>query len=550
VPPGRSAGSRSGDSRSRDLGDNRPTEQIRAGRPPRRPSDRDLRGDPRYRYDRHGRLTTRTAARRRAARTGRIALALVSVLVLGGTWYGWSTVTSLTSGLTTANVIDPSAQTDSGPQNILLVGLDTRTDAKGNPLPPNVLNQLHAGAADSGGDTTDTMIILHIPAGGGKAVAFSIPRDSYVDIAGGYGKHKINSAYTYGEVAAGKQLRAQGVTGAKLNTEEALAGGKNTIQTIEQFTGLQINHFASVNLLGFYDISEAIGGVQVCLRNAVHDSYSGAKFPAGVQVIKGAQALAFVRQRHGLPNGDLDRIKRQQVFMAAMAHTVLSAGTLTNPGKLDGLIGAIQRSITLDSNWNVLGFAQELQSMSAGNIQFLTVPIVNITLHTPEDGDAVEVDPDQVRGFVQSEIGGTDAPASTTTAPPATPDRAANAAVTTQVYNATGRQGLASDVLTALTGQGFTSGGTGDSSSRSSSVVDYAPGDLASAQKVVQALGGGLRTTSSDLVSSGTVRVYLGKDYSGPKGATSPDTASGSGASTTTKAPPPAITAGGTNCIN
>jgi LCP family protein required for cell wall assembly len=476
---------------------------------------------------------------------------VVSALIFAGTFYGWATVTDLTSGLTTADVIDPAAKGTSGPQNILLVGIDTRTDAKGNPLPRNVLTALHAGASDDGGDATDTMILLHIPAGGGRAVGFSIPRDSYVDLAGGFGEHKINSAYTYAEVAAAKQLRAQGVTGAQLAVQAAQAGAKNAIQTIEQFTGLQINHFASVNLVGFYDISEAIGGVQVCLKNSVHDKYSGANFRAGVQIIKGAQALAFVRQRHGLPNGDLDRIKRQQSFMAAMTHTILSAGVLGNPTRLRALIGAVQKSITLDKGWDVLGFAQQLQGLSAGAVQFLTIPIVNITYPTPSDGDAVEVDPGQVQSFVSTQVGNADSPPSSTgkAAPPApTTTTKNNAGITAQVYNATGIHGLASDVLKSLTSQGFTSGGTGNSSTRTSTVVDYAPGDLASAQQVATALGGGIRTVSSTLVSAGTVRVYLGTSYSGPTGATGAVGNSGTAATTAKK--PPAITAGATNCVD
>jgi LCP family protein required for cell wall assembly len=477
----------------------------------------------------------------------------VSALIFAGTFYGWATVTDLTSGLSTADVIDPAASGTSGPQNILLVGLDTRTDAKGNPLPRNVLNALHAGASDDGGDSTDTMILLHIPAGGGKAVGFSIPRDSYVDLAGGFGTHKINSAYTYAEVAAAKQLRAQGVTGAQLALQSAQAGAKNAIQTIEQFTGLQINHFASVNLVGFYDISEAIGGVQVCLKSSVHDKYSGANFKAGEQIVKGAQALAFVRQRHGLPNGDLDRIKRQQSFMAAMAHTILSAGVLGNPAKLRGLIGAVQKSITLDKGWDILNFAQQLQGLSAGAIQFLTIPIVNITYPTQSDGDAVEVDPEQVQSFISTQVGNADSPPSQPGKPaPPKPTTTAknNAGVTAQVYNATGIHGLASDVLKSLTSQGFTSGGTGNSSSRTSSVIDYAPGDQASAQQVASALGGGIKTVSSTLMSSGTVRVYLGTSYSGPKGGSSGGAVSNSGSAATTTTHPPAITGGATNCIN
>jgi LCP family protein required for cell wall assembly len=510
----------------------------------------------------HSRNRT-TAARgggsggRNVMRTVRTLLALVSVLVLGLTWYGWSTVTKLTSGLTTADVIDPAAKTISGPQNILLVGIDTRTDAQGNPLPQDVLNQLHAGGSSDGGDTTDTMIVIHIPSGGGRAIAFSIPRDSYVDIAGGYGKHKINSAYTYGSGTAGRQLRAQGVTGASLARQEAQAGARTAINTVEQFTGLQINHFASVNLVGFYDISQAIGGVQVCLKAPVHDSKSGANFPAGVQSLQGAQALAFVRQRYGLPNSDLDRIKRQQVFMASMAHQVLSAGVLTDKTKLDNLISAIQKSITLDQGWDVLSFAQQLQGMSAGQIEFQTIPIVNITYHTPSDGDAVQVDPTQVQQFVQGQVANADNPPQSTAAapttkaaPPAVPNTAANAGITAQVYNSTGISGLASKVLGVLTGQGFASGGIATGTTRTTSVIDYASGDQAAAQKVAQALGGNITLVTSKIVTTGTVRVYLGKDYSGPKGAGATSTGTTRSATTTTTAGPPPIVAGGSNCIN
>lgn len=494
----------------------------------------------------HGRRVSRSTV------TARAVLAVVSALVLASTWYGWSTVQKVTSGLNTADVIDPAAKANTGPENILLVGIDTRTDAHGNPLPADELRALHAGASDDGGDATDTMIVIHIPAGGGRAVGFSIPRDSYVRINGGYGMHKINSAYTYAEVAATRSLRAKGVTGAQLAVQAAQAGAKNAIQTVEQFTGLQINHFASVNLVGFYDISQAIGGVQVCLKKAVHDSYSGANFKAGVQTIQGAQALAFVRQRHGLPDGDLDRIKRQQVFMASMAHTILSAGVLTSPSKLNGLIGAIQKSITLDQGWDILSFAQQMQGMTAGEIQFVTIPIVNITYHTVSDGDAVEVDPAQVQQFVHNLVSTADNPpakpsAKTTTTAKAPPAQN-NSGVTTEVYNATGIKGLAADVLETLTSQGFTSGGTGNTTThRNSSVVDYAPGDLASAQKVVQALGGNIQTMATSTLPTGTVRVYLGRYYSGPKGAVSAST--GTRSTTKTKAPP-AITAGATNCVN
>jgi anionic cell wall polymer biosynthesis LytR-Cps2A-Psr (LCP) family protein len=120
--------------------------------------------------------------------------------------------------------------------------------------------------------------------------------------------------------------------------------------------------------------------------------------------VSGTQALAFVRQRHGLPGGDLDRITRQQVFLASAANRLLSAGTLANPFALDRLTGVLARSVTLDSGWDVLSFATQMQGLSAGSVTFRTIPTGTDELSTPEDGQAVEVDPDQVRSFVTDAI--------------------------------------------------------------------------------------------------------------------------------------------------
>jgi hypothetical protein len=201
-----------------------------------------------------------------------------------------------------------------------------------------------------------------------------------------------------------------------------------------------------------------------------------------------------------------------------------------------------------------------LQGMSAGQIEFQTIPIVNISYNTPVDGNAVEVSPTQVQQFVQGQVANADnppqpqntAPAATTkAAPPAVPNTAANAGITAQVYNSTGISGLASKVLGVLTGQGFASGGIATGAARTTSVIDYASGDQAAAQKVAQALGGNITMVTSKIVASGTVRVYLGKDYSGPKGTSSASTnTSTTKAPTTTTSGPPPITSGATNCIN
>ncbi|MDT7723554.1 MAG: hypothetical protein QOI21_130 [Actinomycetota bacterium] len=377
----------------------------------------------------------------------RVVVGMVSILLLGVTGYAWMQLSRLDTGMTTADVIEPSARTPTGAQavtvdqNILLVGLDSRTDAQGNPLPQDLLNMLHAGSSSDGGDTTDTMIVVHIPAGGGAATAISIPRDSYVDLSGGFGKHKINSAYSRGKAAAVNSLSAQGVSGADLEVRSNAAGAKATIQTVEKLTGLTINHYAAVNLAGFYSLSLAVGGVQVCLNNAVNDKYSGANFPAGVQTISGADALKFVRQRHGL-NSDLDRIVRQQAFLASLAKTVLGAGTLTDPSKLSSLIDAVQGSVVIDQGWDILSFASQLHGLSSGAIQFGTIPVQSLSLQTPSDGDAVKVDPAQVQAFVAGVIGSGDQAAATTatpssTTPPAVAPRGAQQAAEISSSSAT-----------------------------------------------------------------------------------------------------------------
>jgi LCP family protein required for cell wall assembly len=485
-----------------------------------------------------------------------VFVTVLSVLAFGAVAYGWAQLHHLTDNLTTIDVIGQQGKSvpPTGEQNILLVGLDTRTDAQGKPLPRELLDQLHAGGTDSGGDTTDTMILIHVPAGGGQAVAISIPRDSYVNVADGYGKHKINSGYTYGKNASAKQLRAKGENGPQLEVDSSAAGARTAIQTVEQFTGLSINHYAAVNLAGFYSLSNAIGGVPVCLAAPVRDTYSGANFPAGKQTVQGAQALQFVRQRHGLLNGDLDRIRRQQAFMASMSKAILSSGTLLNPSKLSNLIDALTGAITLDKGWDVMQFAQQLSGLSAGAIRFVTIPIVSITLHTPEDGDAVEVNPSQVQGFVKTTIqsGGDQQAGSSSSSPPAD---SGHSAVTVDVYNGTKTSGLARTVLDQIVAKGYTRGQPLTTTAKAHSSLRYAPGDEANAQALAAALGSGLTTTSDKAVPAGHLALYIGADYTAIAGqpgnsGTHQNATPANNQQPSSSSEPPAITADGIPCVN
>ncbi len=345
----------------------------------------------------------------------------LAVGILALTAFGWVQVHSLERSTPAAAVIDTPAPPTTGEQNLLLVGLDSRTDALGDRLPEQVLAALHAGDSSDGGDTADSLTVVHVPAGGGRATAISIPRDAYVDLGDGSGKHKINSAWSRASTQAVEAMTGRGPTGGTalfaaespaapspddpaVQRAAAAAGARATISAVEHLTGLPVAHFAAVNLAGFADISTAIGGVEVCLRAPVEDDYSGVALPAGPQQISGPQALAFVRQRHGLPGGDLDRIARQQVFLAGATETLLSARTLADPSATGRISAAMARSVTLDSGWDVLGFAARLQELSAGAVTFRTIPTGSTELGTSSDGTAVQVSPVAVRAFVTAAV--------------------------------------------------------------------------------------------------------------------------------------------------
>jgi LCP family protein required for cell wall assembly len=335
---------------------------------------------------------------RRALRAVQAAVAVASVLVLAVTGYGWAAYRQLGAKLVTSDVLAPTAARD-GATDILLVGLDSRTDADGNPLPQQVLDALHAGP-DEGTRNTDTVILVRLPDDPTEpTTAVSIPRDSYVQIPG-YGTHKINSAYSRAADGARAQLVTQGVSGPALERQVDQAGRRSLVATVEQLTGASVDHYAEVNLAGFADITEAVGGVPVCLTAPVRDTYSGADLPAGPQTLRGAAALAFVRQRHGLPRGDLDRVVRQQAFLASLAHEVLSTGTLADPAQVSGLIAAVSRYVVVDSGWDLLAFAAQARGLTAGAISFRTIPTGRPNLPTPDDGVAVQIDPRAVRDFV------------------------------------------------------------------------------------------------------------------------------------------------------
>ncbi|WP_424184685.1 LCP family protein [Actinokineospora sp. G85] len=439
----------------------------------------------------------------------KVLLTLLSTAVVAGTGYYWKVQDDLAGALTRHDVIagGPTERPADGAIDILMVGVDSRIDAQGNPLSREQLAMLSAGVAD-GELNTDTIMVIRVPNDGAKAAGVSIPRDSYVDIPG-FGKNKINSAYLRGKAEARAKLQAEGVEGRDLELRSNQEGAKTLIEAVNKLTGATIDHYAEVNLLGFYDITNAIGGVEVCLKDAVRDRYSGANFPAGVQTISGTSALAFVRQRHGLPGGDFDRIVRQQTFMGAMAKKVFSQDVIA-PGSstLPKLQEAISKSVVLDRNWDIMRFAQQMTRITGGNVTFQTIPTGNPELRTPDGALAIEIEPAEVRRFVDDLLH-PDRPASST---PGSSEPNVDKP-TVNVLNGSGKTGLAAEVATTLTGDGFTEGATGNAAGRAKTVIRHAPGAQAEGKDVAASLGGNYTVEPDSDLDAGSVTVILGRDY-------------------------------------
>ena len=223
-----------------------------------------------------------------------VIVALVLVAGIGSYFY-------LNSKLTRSNILVnyvgrpvPGSGT-----NWLIAGSDSRQG-----LSKREERRLSTGQL-SGPGRSDTIMILHIPAGGGKPLLISIPRDSYVDIPG-VGMDKINAAFSIG----GPALLAK---------------------TIQSDTGLYINHFMDIGFGGFVRVVNAVGGVRMCLVHKLYDRASGLHLHRGCQVLTGAEALAYVRDRHDFATQDLQREQDQRIFLSALLKKLTSPGVILNP---------------------------------------------------------------------------------------------------------------------------------------------------------------------------------------------------------------------------
>jgi LCP family protein required for cell wall assembly len=379
--------------------------------------------------------------------------------------------------------------------NVLLIGSDQRNGA----------NAKYGRAV---GERSDTIILLHLSPGGKKAIGISFPRDSMVNLP----SCKTPTGRT---IPGGLNM---------INSSFNNGGAGCTMHTIETLTGIRVDHFVKVDFSGFKRVVDALGGVEICLPQRVDDRDSKLHLSAGRHIVRGDTALAYVRNRHGLGDGsDLDRIKRQQKFLGAVVKKATSNGTLTNPSKLYGFLDAATKSVTTDKDFTVdemKKVAGSVQGMSAGKVQFITVPW---GAYAPDPNRIAWRQPDAnnlfkaIRSDNQIQA---PTPAQKVSMPPSQ--------VKVRVLNGTSTPGLAQRVGDQLTARGYSVQGIGTATTKPNQTeLQYGAGAAQQAAALAQVAPGG-KPVPNQSVTSGVVDLILGADWEGLKGsrpATIPKTA-------------------------
>jgi len=286
---------------------------------------------------------------RRWTRPRRIlaVLGVVIALLLAGTV---GTYFYLNSKLNRANILVsyPGRPAPGAGTNWLIAGSDSRqglTRAQERALSTGV---------DIGGQRSDTILVLHMPANGGRPVLISIPRDSYVNIPG-HGMDKINAAFLLG----GPRLLAE---------------------TVQSATGLYINHFMDIGFGGFVRVVNAIGGVRMCLLHSLHDASSGINLTKGCHILNGAQALAYVRDRHNFATQDLQREQDQRLFLKALLTKMTSAGVMFDPFAAFPAASGVVSALTVDQGTSLYQLIEVARALR--NPITTTVPIANANYYT------------------------------------------------------------------------------------------------------------------------------------------------------------------------
>ncbi|MFD5828493.1 LCP family protein [Lentzea sp. NPDC060358] len=464
-------------------------------------------------------LPGRTPKQRRLMRGAKISAVAAAAAVFASTGIGWAAMQWADSKIQKIDALGGNSQAvqqaekQLGDENFLLVGSDTRAGAKAS---DNVGTE-----AQEKGARSDVIMLAHIPADRKRMVVVSLPRDVRVARPACRSWNSDNGQYA-GPLAPAADVMA--------NSVYAEGGPECVANMMTQMTGLKINHFVSIDFIGFREMSTAIGGVEICTPTKIVDEELGVVIDKpGKHVLKGDQALQYVRARKVQAKGDsgtdFDRIKRQQGFLSAMLRQALSNEVLLSPTKLNNFINALTKS-TVGDNIDVaslLELANSLQSIDAGRVSFVTMPHWTDEGPTLSNDDNIErLKDDDIKALFQTIIDGTPLPQEKPTeskpgenTPPAQqqPGTVGDPKeVTIQVLNGDPTNGGAADrTANALQQKGFKVASRGNAPDSPKTVIRYAKGNENKAATLKAAV------PSAELVEApemgGAVQLTLGKNF-------------------------------------
>jgi len=449
--------------------------------------------------------------RRRAPRTGKrhwlrwTSLGVV-VIVAAGTTTAYLKYRAIDNSikrvpLTHLGKRPPQYSTDS--MNVLIYGSDSRAG-----LTPHQQYILHTGHVS--GNNTDTIMLVHISPGRHQVTVLSIPRDTMVPM------YQCDSGPGYpGQQANPNQY-------VMINSLLATGGPSCLFKTVEQQTGIFMNHFIGLGLVGFVKVINDVGGVNVCVPFAVNNSVSGLKLPAGKDHITGVQALAFWRSREDIGIGsDLQRIQRDQFLSAQIVKAVLGSDLLGNPLRLLHVVTDAAASMTTDSGMSVsdlISIANSVRGIDSKNVQFITAP--NQTY--PADPNRVQFAQPQASEVFSAIAHDVTVP-KTKPVPATAPSGGAQvltispSKVKLDVLNGSGAYQAAGSAAAALTARGFDVTGTGDAANfhYATSVIEYASAADKPAVNTLKKELTSVTVRKDASLTPGTIELIIGSDYTG-----------------------------------
>jgi len=502
-------------------------------------------------------------------------LATVLLVVAGYAHKAVADLDALGDGITI------SGSSSVGAMNILVMGLESRTNFQGQCLSSALLTAMHAGRVSScenqtvGSQDTDTLILVHIFAGGHKAVGFSIPRDDLVTYPKAYydgiTEGKIDQAYYFAYVTSLNSTYGSSMSSDARYLAANQAGQAAEIATVQSVTGVHINNYVVMNLAGFFTLAQDFGGVEVCVKpttvngtpdanlydsasgwDAVEDGYKLKKGGAQYLHLAADQALAFVRDRDSLPDTDLSRTHRQQAVIDYVIWELKHENAFSDIGQLTALLGDAKSWLIVNKGFDLFDFATNMSALNGKDLKFYTMPIAgyaDINLNGSMQ-DVNDIDVGYIKQVVSKAFNPPPAAAKKTTAKSAAKKQPAKippaSTVTVDVYNGGSTPGLAGGVSQALSSLGYKQGTVGNAPASpavtTGTQVFYGAGASANAAKIAAAFGGGAKALAS--LPAQQVEVLLGTGSTVvPASLTASSSSSSSGASSSPSASAPSSSA-------